>query len=312
MSEMKVFAGNSNRALANRICASLGVPLGEAMVKNFSDGETWVEVGENVRGRDVFIIQSVCNPANNNLMELLVLTDALKRASADRITAVVPYYGYARQDRKVAPRTPITAKLMADLIVAAGVHRVLSMDLHAAQIQGFFNIPFDHLYAAPVLMKYLNSIRKGDLVIVSPDAGGVERARAYAKLLGASLAIIDKRRVEANVSQVMNVIGDVKGKQAVIVDDIIDTAGTLCQAVPVLLERGASAVYATATHAVLSGPAIERIDASPLEGLGVTDTIPLHAPAANCKKITVHTVADLLAEAIRRIHNEDSVSSLFI
>lgn len=310
--EIKVFTGNSNLSLAKTICEYLGIPLGQAQVKKFSDGETWVEVGENVRGRDVFIIQSTCNPANDNLMELLILIDALKRASADRITVVIPYYGYARQDRKVAPRTPITSKLVADLLEAAGANRILSMDLHAAQIQGFFNIPFDHLYAAPVLIKYLEMVGKKDAVVVSPDAGGVERARAYAKLLNASLAIIDKRREEANVSQVMNVIGDVKGKTAIILDDMVDTAGTMTQAVPVLLERGATNVYGAAVHAVLSGPAIERVSGSGLAGLGVTDTIPLHESARLCKKIKVMSVAELLGEAIQRIHNEDSVSSLFL
>lgn len=309
---MKIFAGNSNVPLARKICACLGVPLGEAKVKRFSDGETWVELGENVRGRDTYIIQSTSFPANDNLMELLVMIDAIKRASADRITAVMPYYGYGRQDRKVAPRTPITAKLVADLIEAAGATRVLSMDMHAGQIQGFFNIPFDHLYAAPVLMEYLQALHNGDMVIVSPDAGGVERARAYAKRMNASLAIIDKRREQANVSQIMNVIGDVKGRLAVLVDDLVDTAGTLTQAVPVLLERGATKVCAVATHPVLSGPAIERIQQSKMEQICVTDSIPLRENAASCKKITTRSVAELLGEAIRRIHNEDSVSSLFI
>ncbi|HLG20065.1 MAG TPA: ribose-phosphate pyrophosphokinase [Bdellovibrionota bacterium] len=312
MDEMKIFAGNSNVPLARKICACLGVPLGEAKVKRFSDGETWVELGENVRGRDTYIIQSTSFPANDNLMELLVMIDAIKRASADRITAVMPYYGYGRQDRKVAPRTPITAKLVADLIEAAGATRVLSMDMHAGQIQGFFNIPFDHLYAAPVLMEYLQALHNGDMVIVSPDAGGVERARAYAKRMNASLAIIDKRREQANVSQIMNVIGDVKGRLAVLVDDLVDTAGTLTQAVPVLLERGATKVCAVATHPVLSGPAIERIQQSKMEQICVTDSIPLRENAASCKKITTRSVAELLGEAIRRIHNEDSVSSLFI
>ncbi|MFH1018510.1 MAG: ribose-phosphate pyrophosphokinase [Pseudomonadota bacterium] len=310
--ELKVFAGNSNRPLATKICQYLGIPLGNATVKDFSDGETWVEIGDNVRGKDVFVIQSTSNPANDHVMELLVLIDALKRSSADRITAVIPYYGYARQDRKVAPRTPITAKLIADLLEAAGADRILSMDLHAGQIQGFFNIPFDHLYASPVLMQYFKTMDSDGLVVVSPDAGGVERARAYAKRINASLAIIDKRREKANVTQVMNVIGDVKGKAAVLLDDIVDTAGTLTQAVPELLERGATKVYALATHAVLSGPAIERIEASPLVGIGVTDTIQLHAQAQKCKKISVFTVAELLGEAIRRIHSEDSVSTLFI
>jgi ribose-phosphate pyrophosphokinase len=310
--EIKIFAGNSNRPLATRICQYLGIPLGNASVKNFSDGESWVEIGDNVRGKDVFIIQSTSQPANDHLMELLILIDALKRSSADRITAVMPYYGYARQDRKVAPRTPITAKLVADLLEAAGADRILSMDLHAGQIQGFFNIPFDHLYASPVLMKYFETLDADGIVVVSPDAGGVERARAYAKRINATLAIIDKRRERANVSQVMNVIGDVKGKVAVIMDDIVDTAGTLTQAVPELLERGAVRVHGMATHGVLSGPAIERIEASALVGIGVTDTIQLHPAAAKCGKISVFSVDELLGEAIRRIHNEDSVSTLFI
>lgn len=309
---MKIFAGHSNVALAEKIAAHLGIPLGVANIKSFSDGETWVEVGENVRGQDCFVIQSTSWPANENLMQLLVIIDALKRASAKRITAVIPYYGYARQDRKVAPRTPITSKLVADLITAAGANRVLAMDLHAAQIQGFFNIPFDHLYASPVFVKHLKSLNLGDLVMVSPDAGGVERARAYAKHLGATLAIIDKRRTAANVSEVMNLIGEVKDRTAVIVDDMIDTAGTMTQAVPAILEAGAKRVIAMAVHPVLSGPAIDRIQASDLESVVVTDTIPLRENAKNCKKISVFSVSELLGQAIQRIHNEDSVSSLFI
>lgn len=312
MNEIKIFTGNSNPGLVEKVSAYLGVPVGLAKVKKFSDGESWVDVGENVRGRDVYAVQSTGNPANDNLMELLILIDALKRASADEITAVIPYYGYARQDRKVAPRTPISAKLVADLIGAAGATRVLSMDLHAGQIQGFFNIPFDHLYALPALMRYLEEIQAHECVVVSPDAGGVERARAYAKRLNASLAIIDKRREQANVSQVMNVIGDVKGKMAVIVDDLIDTAGTLTQASAALIERGASKVYAVASHGVLSGPAIERIQNSNLEEVCVTNSLALHEDALRCEKIKVVCVADLLGEAIRRIHNEDSVSSLFM
>ncbi|MCB0308520.1 MAG: ribose-phosphate pyrophosphokinase [Bdellovibrionales bacterium] len=312
MESIKIFAGNSNPLLVEKISSYLKIPIANSTVKSFSDGETWVEVQENVRGQDCFVIQSTSCPANENLMELLVIIDALKRASAKRITAVMPYYGYARQDRKVAPRTPITSKLVADLIVAAGAHRVLSMDLHAAQIQGFFNIPFDHLYAAPVLVKYLKSLQLGDIVMVSPDAGGVERARAYAKHLNASLAIIDKRRLAANVSEVMNLIGEVSGKTAVILDDMIDTAGTMTQAVPVLLKNGAKRVIAMAVHPVLSGPAIERIESSGIEKVIVTDTVPLRENAKNCKKISVLSVADILGEAISRIHDEDSVSSLFI
>ncbi len=312
MSEMKIFSGNASPTLAADICKYLQIPLGKSLVKNFSDGETWVEVGENVRGRDVFVVQSTSYPANNNLMELLILIDALKRASASRITAVIPYYGYARQDRKVAPRTPISAKLIADLIVSAGAHRVLSMDLHASQIQGFFNVPFDHLYSAPVLIEAIQNYKAKDLIIVSPDAGGVERARAYAKILNCGLAIIDKRREKANIAEVMNLIGDVEGKTAVIVDDMIDTAGTVTQAVPVLLERGAKKVYCASTHPVLSGPAIERIEKSSLEEISVTDTVPLSESAKKCKKIKVYSVAKILGEAIKRIHDDDSVSSLFL
>lgn len=312
MTDIKIFAGKSNLSLSQKIVDYLGLSLGKANVKSFSDGETWVELGENVRGQDCFVIQSTSNPVNENLMEMLIMIDALKRASAKRITAVMPYYGYARQDRKVAPRTPITAKLVADLIVAAGANRVLAMDLHAAQIQGFFNIPFDHLFAAPVLVNHLKKLSYGDTVIVSPDAGGVERARAYAKHLNASLAIIDKRRTSANVSEVMNLVGEVKGKTAVIIDDMIDTAGTMTQAVPVILKEGANRVLAMAVHPVLSGPAIERIQSSNLEAVFVTDTIPLCEKAKSCKTISVLSVSEILGEAIRRIHNEDSVSSLFI
>ena len=312
MSEMKIFSGNANPKLAADICNYLGISLGQSLVKNFSDGETWVEVGENVRGRDVFVVQSTCYPANNNLMELLVLIDALKRASAARITAVIPYFGYARQDRKVAPRTPISAKLVADLIVSAGAHRVLSMDLHASQIQGFFNVPFDHLYSAPVLIDAIRNYKANELIVVSPDAGGVERARAYAKILDCNLAIIDKRRERANVAEVMNLIGDVEGKVAVLVDDMIDTAGTITNAVPVLLERGAKKVYCASTHPVLSGPAVERIEKSNLVEVSVTDTIPLRDDAKKSQKIKVYSVAKILGEAIKRIHDDDSVSSLFL
>ena len=312
--DFKVFAGNSNLPLARRICEHLKRPLGKAEVGRFSDGEIQIEIGENVRGQDAFIVQSTCPPANDHIMELLIMCDALKRASAQSITAVIPYFGYARQDRKVVPRTPITAKLVADLLESAGATRVVSMDMHVAQIQGFFHIPSDHLFASPV---FLEDVRRNfpstdELVLVSPDAGGVERARAYAKRMNATLAIIDKRREQANVSQVMNVIGDVKVKVAVIVDDMIDTAGTLTQAVPELLGRGVLKVYGMATHPVLSGPAMERIEASELVGIGVTDTIPLQEAASKSKKITVLSVAELLGEAIRRIHSEDSVSSLFI
>lgn len=311
-SNIKIFSGNASEDLASNIARSLGIELGKVDLRRFSDGETWVEIDENVRGCDVFVVQSTCNPANHHLMELLVMIDALKRASAARITAVMPYYGYARQDRKVAPRTPISAKLVADLIETAGAHRVLSMDLHAGQIQGFFNIPFDHMFSAPVMIKHIQATIKGDIVIVSPDAGGVERARAYAKHIKASLAIIDKRREKANVSEVMHVVGEVKDKVAVIVDDMIDTAGTVTQAVPVLKEFGARCVYCVATHPVLSGPALSRITASDLKEVAITDTIPLNEEAQDVSQLHVCTVAPLLGEAIKRIHENSSVSSLFI
>ncbi|MDY0269595.1 MAG: ribose-phosphate pyrophosphokinase [Trichloromonas sp.] len=313
MDKLKIFSGTSNLPLAREICGHLAVPLGSANVKNFSDGEIMVEIGENVRGRDVYVIQSTCAPSNNNLMELLVMTDALKRASAASITAVIPYFGYARQDRKVAPRTPITSKLVADLISVAGMDRLVTMDLHAGQIQGFFNIPVDHLYAAPVLLEDLNGRFPGQrLVVVSPDAGGTERARAFAKRLNAGLAIIDKRRSGPNVSEVMNIIGDVSGETCVIIDDMIDTAGTLCQAAQALKDKGAHKVYACASHPVLSGPALERISQSCLEEVVVTNTIPLGEKPRLCGKLRVLSVAGLLAEAIRRIHGDESVSSLFV
>ena len=310
--ELKIFSGNSNPALAEKICAYLKVPIGKAEVKTFSDGEVLVEIDESVRGADVFVIQSTCPPVNNNLMELLIMIDALRRASAERISAVIPYYGYARQDRKVAPRHPISAKLVANLITVAGTDRVLTMDLHAGQIQGFFDIPVDNLFATPVLLDYLRSRYMDDLVIVSPDAGGVERARAFAKRLDASLAIIDKRRERANVSQVMNIVGEVRGKVTVILDDMVDTAGTLTQAAFALKEHGAKAIYACCTHPVLSGKAVERIEESPIEELIVTDTIPLSQRAQGCEKIKVLSVAELFAEAIKRIHLNQSVSSLFV
>ncbi len=312
MDKLKVFSGNSNFPLAREICASLGVSLAQAKVKTFSDGEIMVEISENVRGRDVYVIQSTCAPSNNNLMELLVMVDALKRASAARITAVIPYFGYARQDRKVAPRTPITSKLVADLISTAGTDRVLTMDLHAGQIQGFFNIPVDHLYAAPVILADIKENLRGPLVVVSPDAGGTERARAFAKRLNAGLAIIDKRRSGPNVSEVMHIIGDVEGEVCLIVDDMIDTAGTLCQAAKALKEKGAREIYASATHAVLSGPALERINESCLREVVVTNTIPTGDKQAACPKLRSLSVAELLAEAIRRIHGDESVSSLFV
>jgi ribose-phosphate pyrophosphokinase len=310
--ELKIFSGNANPALAREICSHLSVPLAKATVKTFSDGEIMVEINENVRGRDVFVVQSTCQPANHNLMELLVMIDALKRASAARITPVIPYFGYARQDRKVAPRTPITSKLVADLITTAGAQRVLCVDLHAGQIQGFFNIPVDHLYAAPVVLEDLKARFSGDLVVVSPDAGGTERARAFAKRLNAGLAIIDKRRSAANVSEVMHIIGDVDGRTCIIVDDMIDTAGTLCQAAKALKAHGAGDVYATATHAVLSGPALERINDSSLKEVLVCNTIPVEDKIKNCSRLRVISVANLLAEAIRRIHGDESVSSLFV
>ena len=312
MGNLKIFTGNSNPRLAQEICDTLDLPLGKAKVKTFSDGEIQVEIQENVRGADVYVIQSTCAPTNNNLMELLVMMDALKRASAARIDAVIPYFGYARQDRKVAPRTPITAKLVADLISVAGAQRILSMDLHAGQIQGFFDIPVDHLYAAPVILGDIRSRFGEGVVVVSPDAGGAERARAYAKRLNASLAIIDKRRYRPNVSEIMNVIGEVDGKVCILIDDMIDTAGTLCQAADALTEKGALEVYGCATHAVLSGPALERIERSSLKEVVVTNTIPLDDKREKCPKLRCLSVADLLGEAIRRINNDQSVSSLFV
>jgi len=308
---LRVFTGNSNPELVGRICEDLRTQLGKSVVKCFSDGEINVEIHESVRGMDVFVIQSICSPINNNLMELLILIDALKRASSERITAVLPYYGYARQDRKVLPRAPISAKLIADLITTAGASRVLTVDLHAGQIQGFFNIPVDHLFAAPVLLDYLKRL-KNDFVIVSPDAGGVERARAFAKRLNASLAIIDKRREAPNVAQVMNIIGDVDNRVAILVDDIVDTGGTLSRAAHALVEEGAKAVYACCTHPVLSGQAIESILESPIEEMIVTDTIPLREEAKGCPKIKAISIAGLLADAIRRIYRDESVSCLFV
>jgi ribose-phosphate pyrophosphokinase len=307
-----LFTGNANRDLAVEIARVLDTPLGEARVTRFSDAETFCEIRENVRGLDTYVIQPTCNPVNDNLMELLIMCDALRRASAAGITAVIPYYGYARQDRKVAPRTPITSKLVADLLVAAGITRVVCVDLHAGQIQGFFNIPSDHLYALPVFLEYLKSRFDREAVFIAPDAGGVERTRAYSKRLDAQLAIVDKRRERANVSEVMHVIGDVQGRDCIIVDDLIDTAGTLCNAARAVMDRGAKRVVACATHGVLSGPAIQRITDSPLEEVIVTNSIPLSPAAVACKKIKTVSIAHLLGEAIRRIHNSDSVSSLFV
>jgi ribose-phosphate pyrophosphokinase len=312
LDKLSLFAGRANLALAEEICRYLNMELGKAVVKTFSDGEVMVEIGENVRGKDVYVIQPTCAPVNHNLMELLIMIDALRRASARRITAVIPYYGYGRQDRKVAPRVPITAKLVADLITAAGARRVLAMDLHAGQIQGFFNIPVDHLFAAPVLLSYVREHFQNDIVMVSPDAGGVERARAYARRLDAGLAIIDKRREGPNDAKAMHIIGEVQGKTAIIVDDMVDTAGTLTQAAGALAKDGAKKVYACCTHPVLSGPAIERLSASPIDQLIVTNTIPLSEAARGCRRIMQLSVAPLLGEAIRRIHEEDSVSSLFV
>ena len=312
LERIRLFSGNANLDLARKICGNLGVPLGKANVTTFSDGETRVEINENVRGMDVFIIQSTCTPVNVTCMELLIMIDAMKRASADRITAVIPYYGYARQDRKVAPRAPISAKLIADLITTAGANRVLSMDLHAGQIQGFFNIPVDNLFATPVLLEYIKKRFQEDTVIVSPDTGGVERARAFGKRLGATLAIVDKRREGPNEAQVMNIIGDIKNKKVIILDDLIDTAGTVVQAANALKEAGAVDVSVCATHPVLSGPAIERLENSDIKEVIVTDTIPLHEQAQICKRIKVLSVSGLLSEAVRRIYYNDSVSSLFI
>ena len=310
---ISIFTGTANPKLAEAIARYLELPLGRADITRFSDGEIFCRIQENVRGVDVYVVQPTCAPVNDNLMELLVVVDALKRASAGSITAVIPYYGYARQDRKVAPRTPITAKLVADLITSAGVERVVAVDLHAGQIQGFFDCPFDHLYANTVVLDYLEKRFKGEeVVFVSPDAGGVERTRAYAKRMNADLAIIDKRREKANVSEVMHIIGDVEGRDCVILDDMIDTAGTLCNAAQALKDHGAQHVYAAATHGVLSGPAIDRIAASSLEEVVITDTIPLNKAGEKCGKFKVLTVASLLGEAIKRIHNSDSVSSLFV
>jgi ribose-phosphate pyrophosphokinase len=310
--EMKVFSGNGNPTLARAICDYLRLPVGEWKLTRFSDGEVYCQVLENVRGTDVFIIQPTCHPVNENIMELLIAVDAMKRSSAARITAVIPYYGYARQDRKDKPRVPISAKVVADLLTATGVDRLLTMDLHAPAIQGFFDLPVDHLFAAPVLLDWVERQHFRDLVVVSPDAGGVERARAFAKQLGAGLVIIDKRRIEANVAETMNVIGEVAGTNCVIVDDIVDTAGTLMGTVKALKDKGADGVSACFSHAVLSGPAMNRIEASPLDHVVVTDSIALPESIANHPKITVLSVASLLGEAIARIHSNSSVSSLFV
>ncbi|HEY0141798.1 MAG TPA: ribose-phosphate pyrophosphokinase [Thermoanaerobaculia bacterium] len=312
MRELKVFSGRSHPSLAEEICTHLGATPGHVTLYSFSDGENYVQIDENVRGADVFVIQPTCPPSvNDHLMELLIMLDAFKRSSARRITAVLPYYGYARQDRKDKPRVPITAKLAADLISKAGADRVLTLDLHAAQIQGFFNIPVDHLFAAPVIVGHLKTMPHDNLTIVSPDAGGVERARAYAKRLGASLAIIDKRRFAKNQTEVMNIIGEVEDRHVLIVDDIIDTAGTLIHSVDALFEHGAKSISAACTHAVLSGPAIQRINASKLNQVICTNSIPMQEKQVDCSKLRPLSIAPLLAQAIQRIHQEDSVSSLF-
>ena len=309
---IRIFSGTANAHLGKEICACLKLPVGESLVSRFSDGEGRVQIMENVRGADVFVVQPTCQPVDVNLMELLLMTDALKRSSARRITQVVPYYGYSRQDRKDRPRVPISAKLVADLLTAAGADRVLTMDLHTPQIQGFFNVPVDHLLAAPVLVEHFKHLNLPDLTIVAPDAGGVERARFFAKKMNASLAIVDKRRVDVNVSEVMHVIGDVDGRTALVVDDIIDTAGTLVKTSEALLKHGASQVYACCTHPVLSGEAVSRICKSNIKQVVVTNSIPLSENADKCGRIVVLSVADLLARAILSIHEETSVSNLFI
>ena len=310
--DLKLLTGNSNPGLAKEIAQYIGQELSQATVTTFSDGETRVRIDENVRGGDVFLIQSCCHPVNSSIMELLLLIDAVKRSSASKITAVIPYYGYGRQDRKDQPRVPISAKLIADLLTVAGANRILTMDLHAGPIQGFFNIPVDHLYAMPVLLDYIKKQHVSDMVIVSPDAGGVERARAFAKRLNSSLAIIDKRRESPNQAEVMNIIGDVKDKHALLFDDMIDTAGTIVQTAQTCLDNGALSVWAGCTHPVLSGPALERLEGSCLREVVVTNTIPLNGKDQYCSKLKALTVAPLLGEAILRIHREESVTSLFV
>ncbi|MCI0527316.1 MAG: ribose-phosphate pyrophosphokinase [Nitrospira sp.] len=309
---LKLFAGNSNPALAQEICDYLAVPIGQVKVSRFSDGEIMVKIEENIRGMDVFVVQSTSDPVNVNLMELLIMIDAIKRASPYRITAVIPYYGYARQDRKDEPRVPITAKLVADLITTAGAHRVLTMDLHAGQIQGFFNIPVDHLYAAPVLLDYFRKLDLKELVVVSPDAGGVERARAFAKRLRANLAIIDKRREGPNRAKLMNIIGEVEGRDVLLLDDMIDTGGTIVQGAGAIKEKGALRILAGCTHPILSGPALQRLNESQIDEVVATNTIPLNGKEGVCKKIKVLSVGSLLGEAVKRIHHEQSLSTLFV
>jgi ribose-phosphate pyrophosphokinase len=310
--QLKIFTGNANPALAGKICGALGCTLGSASVEPFSDGEIRLQILENVRGADVFVVQPTCTPVDRHLIELLLMMDALKRASAERITAVLPYYGYARQDRKDKPRMPISARLIANLIQTAGADRVLTLDLHAAQIQGFFDVPVDHLFAAPVMLEYFDSIGRRDMTMVSPDAGGVERARAFAKHMNAPLAIIDKRRTDVNVAEVMHIIGDVEGRHCLIVDDLIDTAGTLVKGAEALLKQGATSVIACATHAVLSGSAVQRIEASQISEVVVTNSIPLSEEAKRCSRIKTLSVAPLLARAIQSIHEDGSVSTLFL
>jgi ribose-phosphate pyrophosphokinase len=310
--KLKVFTGNAHPALAKEICAQLRVPLGQAFVGRFPDGEVRLQILENVRGADVFVIQPTCNPVNDNLLELLVMLDALRRASAERITAVIPYYGYARQDRKDRPRVPISAKLVADLLTSAGTDRVLALDLHAGQIQGFFNIPVDHLYATPVTVRYFRRLKLKNAVVVSPDPGGVERARAFAKRLKTPLAMIDKRREDARVVEMFNVVGEVKDKTCLIIDDMIDTAGTLVKSAEALREKGAAKVYACCSHGVFAENAIARVCAAPLEQVVTTNSIPLSPAAQQCGRIKVLSVGNLLAQAIRSIHEETSVSKLFI
>jgi ribose-phosphate pyrophosphokinase len=312
LNDFWIFAGNSNPALTSKICDYLKMPVGGAKLSTFSDGEIQIEINDNVRMKDVFIIQSTCHPVNRNLMELLLMIDAMKRASASRITAVIPYYGYARQDKKVAPRVPISAKLVADMIIMAGATRIITMDLHAGQIQGFFNIPVDNLFAAPVLLEHMRYTFRNEIIMVSPDAGGVERARAFAKRLEAGLAIVDKRRSAPNEAKAMAVSGDVKDKTAIIFDDMSDTAGTLTEAAGVLMDQGAKEVHACCAHPVLSGPAVERIENSALKSLVVTDTIPLRPQAAACDKIKVLSISKLVGEAIIRSYRGDSVTSLFV
>ena len=313
MKDITIFSGNANPVLAGKICDYLDMPIGGAKVKRFSDGEIQIEIDENIRSRDVFVIQSTCAPVNDNLVELLLMLDACSRSSTSRITAVIPYYGYARQDKKVAPRVPISARLIADMVTTAGADRVITMDLHAGQIQGFFNIPVDNLFATPVILEYIKeNFNSNEIVIVSPDAGGVERARAFAKRLNAGLAIIDKRRDAPNEAKAMAVIGSVSGKIAIILDDMADTAGTLTEAATAIMQNGAKEIHACCTHPVLSGPAVHRITDSVLSSLVVTDTIPLNDNARACNKIKVLSISKLFGEAIIRSHKGDSVTSLFV